>query len=153
VALRRHGPPDTSRYEGFKGAYDKFAGTYIFESMEERDRFQREKYGAVRNGYRKEDEPTDERPLLIYPEPVWESAAEMNAWLRAVQSCPLLEYGHLDAFVYLAEVGKVSGGIRPVKSMPRPGLTRRQMDQRLRTLRGQASTLAETSTKDPGGER
>jgi hypothetical protein len=152
MALRRHGPPDTSRFEGFKGSFDKAAGTFAFESMEERDRFQREKYGAVRNGYRWEHEPSDERPLLIYPEPVWESAAEMAAWVRAVQSCPLREYGHLDAFVYLAEIGKVSAGLRPVKSMPRPGLTRRQMDQRLRTLRGQAFTLVETAAKEPGAQ-
>lgn len=138
MALRRHGAPDISRYEGFKGSFDKAAGTFVFESMQERDRFQVAKYGEVRNAYRHEHEQTDDRPLLIYPEPFWESSEEMAAWLRAVQACPLKEHGSLDAFVYLAEVGKVAEGIRPVKSMPRRGLTRREMNERLRMLRGQA---------------
>lgn len=142
MVLRRHGAPDTSRFEGFKGAFDKAAGTFVFESKDERDRFQREKHGAVRNGYREEHEPTDDRPLLIYPEPFWESFGEMTAWVRAVQSCPLAEYGGMDAFAYLGEVGKVAAGLPGgVRQVPRRGLTRRQMDERLRTLRGQASAL------------
>lgn len=144
MVLRRHGTPDVSRFEGFKGVFDKAANTFVFASADERDRFQVAKYGAVRNGFRHEWEQTDDRPLLIYPEPFWESSEEQAAWLRAVQSCPLGEYGHLDAFVYLAEVGKLAAGIRgPVKSMPRRGLTRRQMDERLKTLRGQAAKLGE----------
>lgn len=129
MTLRRHGTPE---------------GPRVFASPGERDRWQRETYGHVRNGFREEHEPTDDRPLLIYPEPFWESSEEMGAWLRAVRSCPLREYGHLDAFVYLAEVGKLAAGLPGgVRSMPRRGLTRRQMDERLKTLRGQAAKLGE----------
>ena len=142
MTLRGHGKPDTSRFDGFQGTFDKAAGTFVFASQEERDRFQREKYGAVRNGYRQEWEETDARPLLIYPEPFWESSEEQAAWVRAVQSCPLAQYGSMDAFAYLAEVAKVAEGLPGgVRSMPRRGLTRRQMDERLRALRAQAKAL------------
>jgi hypothetical protein len=142
VALRRHGTPDVSLFEGFQGAFDRIAGCFVFASPEERDRYQRAKYGHVRAGYREEHEETDERPLLVYPEPFWESAAEMTAWLRAVQMCPLGEYGGMDAFAYLAEVGKVAIGLPGgVRKMPRRGLTRRQMDERLQVLRSQARAL------------
>jgi len=133
--------PDPEKYAGFKGSWDKDLDAFVFASKEERDRYQVAKYGAVRNAYREEHEPTDERPPLKYPEPFFESSEERAAWLRAVQSCPLAEYGHLDAFVYLAEVGQVAAGIRPVQSMPRQRMTRRQMDERLRALRGQAAKL------------
>jgi len=142
--------PDVTRYEGFQGGYDRVAGTFVFVSTEERDRYQRAKHGAVRNGFRHEWEQTDERPLLIYPEPFWESSEEQAAWVRAVQSCPLAEYGSLDAYQYLAEVAKVATGLRGgVRSMPRRGLTRRQMDERLKALRGQAVNLG--SQEKEGG--
>lgn len=138
MALRRHGTPDTSRFEGFRGAFDKAAGTFVFESKDERDRFQREKYGAVRNGYREEHEATDDRPLLIYPEPFWESFAEMAAWLKAVQSCPIAEYGGMDAFAYLGEVGQVAVGLGgKVKRMPHVRMSRVERDRQLAKLRGQ----------------
>jgi hypothetical protein len=107
-----------------------------FESREERDRWQVAKYGHVRNGFREEGEESDGRPLLVYPEPFWESPTEESFWLRAVRSCPLSQYGHLDAFAYLAEVAKVATGLSGgVKSMPR--MSRRRWDQRLMTLREQ----------------
>jgi hypothetical protein len=140
MPIRDHRPTaDTSRFEGFKGAFDRIAGAFVFESPEERDRYQRAKHGAVRNGFRFEWEQTDERPLLIYSEPFFESSDEQAAWLRAVQSCPLAEYGSLDLFAYLAEVGKVAVGLPGgMPTMPRTRLTRRQMDERVRALRAQA---------------
>jgi hypothetical protein len=140
MALRRHGAPDLTRYEGFQGTAER--GGFVFASQEERDRFQREKHGAVRNGYRQEWEETDSRPLLIYPEPFWESSEEQAAWVRAVQACPLGEYGSMDVWDYLGEVAKVAEGLPGgLRSMPRRGLTRRQMDERLRALRSQAKAL------------
>jgi len=136
-----HKGPDVSRYEGFRGAWDKALNVFVFDSADERDRFQVAQYGAARNAFRHEWEQTDSRPLPIYPEPFWDGSEEQAAWLRAVQACPLSEYGHLDALVYLAEVAKVANGIRPVRSAPRQPLTRRQMDERLATLREQASRL------------
>jgi len=118
-----------------------------FDSKEDRDRYQIAKYGQIRNGFRQEWEPTDDRPLLVYSEPFWESSEEQAAWVRAVQSCPLAQYGSLDAFAYLAEVGKVATGLRGgVPSMPRPRMTRRERDERLRALRAQA-----TDPDDNGG--
>ena len=138
----KHGAkPDVTRYEGFRGAYDRIAGTFVFVSTEERDRYQRAKYGEVRAGYRHEWEPTDERPLLLYPEPFYESAEEKAAWERAVQSCPLSEYGDLDAFAYLAEVAKVATGLRGGLPAMRERMTRRERDERVRALRGQAAKL------------
>lgn len=127
MALRRHGKPD---------------GPRVFDSPGERDRWQRETHGHVRNGFREEHEETDGRPLLIYPEPFWESSEEMNAWVQAIRACPLAQYGSMDVFAYLEEVGKVAVGLPGgVRKMPRRGLTRRQMDERLRALRGQARAL------------
>ena len=66
-----------------------------------------------RMGFRHEWEPTDERPLLIYTEAFWASPEEEARWTRAVRLCPLSEYGHLDLFQYLAEVGKVAETLQP----------------------------------------
>jgi hypothetical protein len=127
MALRRHGKPDAPQ---------------AFASCDARDHYQRQKYGSVRNGYREEHEPTDDRPLLIYPEPFWESSEEMGAWTRAVQACPLAQYGGMDAFAYLAEVGQLATGMPGgLRKMPRQRMTRRQMDERLKALRGQARKL------------
>jgi len=114
----------------------------IFASKDERDEYQRRTYGDVRNAFREEHEPTDDRPLVIYPEPFWESSEEMAAWLGAVRACPLADCGAMDTFAYLAEVGRLAlampGGVRKT---PRAGLTRAEMDARLRLLREQAERL------------
>lgn len=120
-----------------------------FDSKEDRDRWQIAKHGQVRDGFRQEWEQTDDRPLLIYSEPFWESSEERSAWERAVAACPLSEYGELDAFVYLAEVGKVATGLRGgVPTIPRPRMTRRERDERLRALRKQAKA---PGSDDDGG--
>ena len=144
MALRRHGGnssrgPDPEKYTGFKGEWDGSINAFVFASKDERDRYQIATYGAVRNGYREEHEPTDSRPPLKYPEPFFESSEERAAWLRAVQSCPLDQYGSMDVFAYLAEVGKVATGLRGnVLSMPRQRMSRRERDERLKELRAQA---------------
>jgi hypothetical protein len=119
-------------------------GPRVFDSPGARDVWQRQQYGAIRNGFREEHEATDDRPLLVYPEPFWESHEEMAAWMRAVRACPLSAYGHLDLFAYLGEVAKFAvglpGGLRKVA---RGGMTRRQMDERLRLLHGQADAVLE----------
>ena len=95
-----------------------------------------------RMGFRHEWEQVDERPLLIYTEPFWESSEEMAAWLGAVRACPLADCGAMDMFAYLAEVGRLAlampGGVRKT---PRAGLTRAEMDARLALLREQAERL------------
>jgi len=142
MARSRSGDADIGKYAGFKGAWDKDINGFVFASKEERDRFQEATYGHVRNGFRGEHEPTDDRPLVIYPEPFWESSEEMGAWVRAVQSCPPSQSGDMDTFAYMAEVGRLAlalpGGVR---KMPRRGLTRAEMDARLKALRAQAERL------------
>ena len=79
-----------------------------------------------RLGYRHDWEPMDERPCVIYTEPFWSSPQEEAVWLRAVRSCPLSEYGHLDVFAYLKAVGEVATGLTGagLHSMPRAGMVR-----------------------------
>jgi hypothetical protein len=65
-----------------------------------------------RLGFRYEWEPVDERPMVVYRQPFWSSPDEERLWLRAVRSCPLSQYGDLDFFDYLAEVGKVAAALK-----------------------------------------
>lgn len=91
-----------------------------------------------RLGYRTEFDAVDERPLIYYTEPFWESPEEEALWLRAVRSCPLSEYGKLDVFAYLAEVGQVAVGLSgKVKRMPHTRMSRVERDRQLAKLRGQ----------------
>lgn len=93
-----------------------------FASQEDRDRWQVQQYGHVRDGFRTELDRTDERPLLVYAHPFWASAEEEARYERAVKACPVREYGALRLDQYLAEVVTVAEGIRPqgtaVKAMP-----------------------------------
>lgn len=93
--------------------------TQVFRTPEERDRWQIQQYGFVRNGYRTDYDRTDERPLLIDPWPFWKDASEEERFIRAVRSCPTTQYGHLDLFDYLREVSSLAEGIKPqpVKAM------------------------------------
>lgn len=92
-----------------------------FSSMEERDRWQIQQYGHVRNGFRTEHERQDERPLLYYALPFWADAEEERRYERAVRACPLSQYGHMRLPEYLAAVVEVAEGLEPraaVKAMP-----------------------------------
>jgi len=99
---------DLRRYDGFRVRWDKDLGAYVFESHEERDRWQISVYGAVRDAFRREDEPTDKRPLLYYNNPPVDLA-----WLRAVRAAPREHYPNLPLSEYLAEVGKLATGLGP----------------------------------------
>jgi hypothetical protein len=73
-------------------------------------------------------------------EPFWQPGEEA-VWLRAVRACPVSQYGHLDLYAYLREVGVVATGLmagQPVQPMPRRGLSPRERDARLGVLRAQA---------------
>ena len=63
-----------------------------------------------RLGFRYEWEPPDDRPCVVYYEPFWQPGEEA-LWTRAIRSCPLKDYGHLDVMDYLAEVGRVARGM------------------------------------------
>ncbi len=98
-----------------------------------------------RLGFRYPGEPEDERALVLrYLFPFWNSPDEEAVWLRAVRSCPLSEYGHLDLYGYLRAVGEVATGLaggQPVQAMPHVRMSRRERDQRLMALREQEGKL------------
>ena len=88
-------------------ASERVEGPGYFTSQDERDRWQVRQYGAVRNGFREMDEPTDDRPLRTDRYPFWEPGEDV-IWERAVRACPLREYGSMDLFAYLGEVAKLA---------------------------------------------
>jgi hypothetical protein len=106
------------------GFDDARAKPSVFPSQDERDRWQVRQYGAVRNGFREYDEPTDDRPLRIDRCPFWEPGEDV-IWVRAVRACPLREYGSLDVFRYLGEVAKLAQSMDTapkLRAMPKRGM-------------------------------
>ena len=77
----RKGVDDPGRYFGFRGHFD--SGVFVFDTCEERDRWQIQQYGHVRNAWREPDAPFDARPLILH-EPVYRDADEQVAYERAV---------------------------------------------------------------------
>jgi hypothetical protein len=137
-------------YEGFKGASDKQSGVFVFESMEERDRYQVAAYGHVRNGWREDDEPTDDRPpirrdscrcagcLAYFGR---DSETERMTYASAVEGNPRRE--DEGPISYIERINAIVDGKyeKLGLTMPRARLTRREMDARLRLLREQAERL------------
>lgn len=109
----------------------------VFASKDERDRWQIETYGAVRNGFREEYEQEDGRPALRILEPPWADKTEQLAYEDAAETDrprpedTLLSYL---ARVSAAVKGKY-GGVLP--KMRRPGLSRVERERRVQQLRGQ----------------
>jgi hypothetical protein len=127
-------------YYGFKGAFDK-TGQFIFESQDERDRWQIQRYGHVRNGYRVEGEPQDGRPLLYYTEPFWESEDQRLTYEHAAESRPQREgegwFAHALRLAAIAE-----GRMLRMPSMPRKRrMTQDEHHERVNELQAQAQEL------------
>jgi len=150
VARSRGGDQDAGPYAGFKGAWDKTVGAFVFESMEERDRYQVAAYGHVRHGWREDDEPTDDRPPIrrdscrcagcrSYLD--GDSGTERMTYASAVESNPQRE-GE-GPIAYIQRIGAIVAGKyeKLGLAMPRAGLTRAEMDARLKLLREQAERL------------
>ena len=146
--------PDLSKYEGFKGAWDKDLNAFVFASMEERDRFQVATYGAVRNGWREVDEPTDERPPILhgacpcagcreYEGDIWRDKTERMTYEDAVTADPIKDDEY--RLAYLAKISaKVEGKYeRLAKSMPHVRMSRVERDRQLQKLRGQIGSKTE----------
>jgi len=145
---RRSEGPDIGKYAGFKGSWDKDSNAFVFASMEERDRYQIATYGHVRNGWREDDEPSDERPLILhgvcpcagcreYSGDIWRDKTERMTYEDAAEADhPRPEDTLLD---YLARVSTaVSGRYKGVlPRMRRPGGTRVERERQLQKLRGQ----------------
>jgi len=91
-----------------------------------------------RLGYRTEFDRTDERPLLIYPEPFWTDETERMTYEDAVEANPRRE--DEGPMAYVARISAVVEGKyqrAPVAAMPRPRMSRVERDRRLAKLRGQ----------------
>lgn len=112
---------DATKYHGFKVHWDRDANGWVFDSKDERDRWQLQQYGHVRNGFREPEEPLDERRATRFqPKPDWTYEEEMR-YLRAVRALPIKEYGHMTPYQYMAATCEVANGLRPsapVKAMP-----------------------------------
>lgn len=121
MALSRRGGSsrvlDPEKYRGFKGAFDR--DTFVFESTEERDRFQVATYGHVRNGWREPDEPTDERPAILhgacrcrgcrrYQREFWRDETERMTYEDAVAANPRGQ-GEGPA-TYIKRIGSIVAG-------------------------------------------
>lgn len=113
---------DSRKYAGFKGRWDKDLNTFVFESKDERDRWQIKTYGAVRNCCREASDPIDDRPLRYEKNPFWKDEGERQRYERAAHLCPVSASGNLTLDQYLAEIAKLAEGIKPqgtaVKAMP-----------------------------------
>jgi hypothetical protein len=146
--------PDPEKYAGFKGSWDKDANAFVFASMEERDRYQIATYGHVRNGWREDDEPTDERPLILhgacpcagcreYSGDIWRDKTESMTYEDAIEAAPIQpdEY----RLAYLAKISaKVEGKYqRAGKSMPHVRMSRQERERQLQKLRGQMPSSTE----------
>jgi hypothetical protein len=103
--------PDAQRYAGFRVHWDKDRSAFVFDSKDERDRWQIRHYGQVRNCWREEHEPPDDRPLIVYRRPFWKDEEERRRWEKAAAACPVKESGSLKLDEYLAEVVKVARAI------------------------------------------
>lgn len=113
---------DWGKYEGFRVHWDKDLRTFVFDSQEERDRWQIKQYGSVRNCFRTEMEREDGRPLLYHTAPQFKSPDQERRYIKAAEACPVSEYGQLRLDQYLGEVVRLAEGLekRPeaIKSMP-----------------------------------
>lgn len=144
---RRSDGPDVSKYYGFKGAWDKEVNAFVFASKEERDRYQISTYGGVRNGWREPDEPTDERPPILYGVcrcrgcqeyggDVWHDETERMTYHAAIESNPKAE--DEGPMAYAQRIAKiVEGKYQRVKSVPHVRMSRVDRDRQLAKLRGQ----------------
>ncbi|OFW63855.1 MAG: hypothetical protein A2Y74_01435 [Actinobacteria bacterium RBG_13_63_9] len=117
--------------------------------MEERDRFQIAAYGHVRNGFREDWEPTDDRPLLIYPVPFWRDRMEQATYEAAVAGNPIKP--GKGPFSYIRRISEIVTQEREpgLKPMPHVRQSRHERDVVLARLRGQAT--GKPPPEDDGG--
>ena len=146
--------PDLSKYSGFKGDWDNTLKAFVFASKEERDRFQVATYGAVRNGWREPEEPTDERQLILYGAcrcrgcreyggDVWHDDTERMTYHAAIESNPKRE--DEGPMAYSQRISRIVEGKykRVVQAMPHTRMSRIERDRQLQKLRGQIPSKTE----------
>ena len=98
-----------------------------FDSKDDRDRWQIQQYGAVRNAFREPDEPTDDRPLLTRA-PFWHDGIE-QATYEAAAANPLLP-GE-GPFTYIKRISQmVTGEDGGIGKMPRLRMSQREWERK-----------------------
>lgn len=126
---------DAGSYTGYDGHYE--GGKFVFASKEERDRYLVATYGYLRNGYREPEEPTDERPPILYGAckcagcrragaGTWHDETERMAYQAAVEGNPRRDGEGPMAYsqrVAAAVEGKYQ---QAGMTMPRRGLSQRE---------------------------
>ena len=96
-----------------------------FHNSEERDRWQLRQYGHVRNGFRTEEEPRDDRPLLYEPEPFWCDETERLSYEAAKEAHP--KDGDEGPLAYVQRLAAIVAGRYEAAGKPMPSATRADM--------------------------
>lgn len=124
---------EAARYQGYKGRFE--GGVFVFQSPDERDRWQRDQYGETRNGFRLPHEPTDERPMVKILDPLWQSESERLEYEHASEeTVGVLPSRRVE--LICAKAGGAYGEV--AKKMP-PAMGRSARDAELQKLRVQAA--------------
>ncbi len=97
----------------------------VFGSMEERDRWQRETYGTVRNAFREPEDVPDERPLVNRRE-FWASESERLTYEHAAETNP--KRPDEGPGTYIARLAAIATGRYTQAAKPMPRKERRQTD-------------------------
>jgi hypothetical protein len=92
-------------------------------------------------GFRYEWEPTDERPMIVYPEPFWKDRMEQATYEAAVAGNPRRD--DEGVFSYIQRIAELVTNEREAgaQSMPHARQSRRVKDAALLRLRSQAKEL------------
>ena len=141
-------------YHGFSGAWDSKARVFVFSSKDERDRWQIETYGRVKNGWREPDDPDDGRPGISRHRCQckgcrerkagdWTDRMEQATYEAAVAGNPRRE-GE-GPFAYIRRISELVTQEREAgaQSMPHVRQSRRERDAALLRLRFQSGQIGQ----------
>jgi hypothetical protein len=135
---------------GRAGSFNSDPSAPSFHNSEERDRWQVQQYGRIRNWFRTDEDPRDDRPLLFETHPFWVDDTERMTYEEAVESHPR---GDAEgALSYIARIVEIVTGryLRAGLSLPRHQ-TRRERDEALAKLRRQATEQAAAEARRVAG--
>jgi len=125
---------------------DRSEKARVFDSQEARDRWQIAEYGHVRNGFRTDEEPRDDRPLLVRAA-FWDNESERLTYEHAVETNPCRDGEGAGSYIIrVAETVLERRSRAAAKQMPRP-MSRRQRDEQLAKLRAQAREIEATEDR------
>ena len=145
--------PVPAEYIGFKGMWESRSRVFVFESCEERDRWQIHRYGHVRNGFREPDEIEDDRPAIARDRcrckgcrdraGFWNDESERMNYEDAVESFPRGEDEGPMAYSKRIAESVNERYQRALKPMPHTRMSNRARDLKLQLLRGQVQEVGE----------